>query len=262
VTLTVGAWAGSWALTNPTTACDVAASAGLSYVIPIANDASAERRETTFKPYDLDRLCRFVEKARARGLEVSHIMAWAMPHARYIESAAETLLPICRSLGVGVEWDAEEPWLKAIKPMNYHDAADLIDSHFGSVETGVNAIVYTSASKVAPLAAVCDYACVQAYVTSTQKLRTKDGGTRLALPEDIPRWSKRFRSKVMRPGQPLVYGLAAYRQKVPPYSAGGLMQACLRAAEGDGAERATFWQLKSFKSKAKARAVAEYAEGC
>jgi hypothetical protein len=46
-------------------------------------------------------------------------MSWIMPHAAYIDRAAELLIPICDDVGASsLQWDAEEPWMLAQKPMN------------------------------------------------------------------------------------------------------------------------------------------------
>ncbi len=101
-----------------------------------------------------------------------------MPHAAYIDQAAELLVPICEDVGASsLQWDAEEPWMLAHKPMDYREAAERIADRFSNLSCpmGANAIGFVSIAKFGPLADICDYVVPQAYSTTSSGVTPGDG---------------------------------------------------------------------------------------
>lgn len=216
----VGAWTGSSSMASPRAirdAVNFAKAVGLGRLDVIVNDHSAWRAPTRFTTYPTVKIVALVHDARAAGLDV-HLMSWVMPHRDYLLGARDALLPLLERTGASsLQFDAEEPWTQATKPMPYGDAAELVRALFPRAQTmedelnvmvGVNAIGYAPAEKVGPLLSVADYVVPQCYSTSTSKLDPSTVVARL-----MRRWRKVF---TFKPTCNFVVGLAAYRQSGIP----------------------------------------------
>jgi len=255
---TVGAWAGSWALSNPSDAVDLATACGMRRLCVIVNDHSKWRTPHDFtirNPSKIERLA-----ARCAGADIEVVlMSWCCPDKGYLDGARHDLGRLAENTGAAaVEFDAEEPWTLFKAPWGYtgddnegiaeayQEAAAYLDHIFNDVDCdiGVNAIGFTPHRALAPLIEVADYAVPQMYITSTSGL--KPGGS---LGRIRNRWVDMFE------WEPEVVGLAAYRQKLDGYTTAGLMRAAFEDAEVLGAHTAIYWQLKSFKSKTKRKAI-------
>lgn len=200
---TVGAWAGNATLANPTRDVDFCKDHGINRIDIVVNDHSAWRDPSDFTVRSAKKLSRVADLAHAAGIEV-HLMSWCMPHEKYIRKAAAQLIPLAEMLDAkSLQWDAEEPWMRARKRLPYGEAATLIKECFEKLpcEMGVNGIGYASTDKLGPLAAVCDYVVPQAYATA------KNGMDPRTTPiKFYNRWKNEF-------NKPVIVGLAAYRQK-------------------------------------------------
>lgn len=233
---TVGAWCGSSALRDPKGAVKFAAAHGIDRLDVIVNDHSKDRAPTRFSLRDTDRIRNLADVAHAAGLEV-HLMSWVMPHADFIHSAADKLLPLAEATGASsIQWDAEEPWTLAKHRLGYPQAAKLIDKRFrGGPPMGVTGIGYASREKLTPLAAICDYAVPQCYSTHTSGLNPKNVGRKFT-----ERWERVYRV-------PVVCGLAAYRQHgIPGYKKQTAMEAAIRSVPPH-IHTVIYWSLPSLQ---------------
>jgi hypothetical protein len=198
----VGAWCGSSSLANPVRDVAFAVEHGLDRLDVIVNDHSKWREPSRFTIRTPDRIHRLCDAAKEAGVEV-HLTSWIMPHADYIDRAADVLIPLCERVGAAsLQWDAEEPWTRARRRLTYSKAAARIREAFADLRCpmGANGIGYTPRAKFGPLAEICDYLVPQAYATSTSGIK----------PEVAPgRFHRRWTEKFARP---IVMGLAAYRQ--------------------------------------------------
>lgn len=233
---TVGAWTGRASLANPTRDVDFCVANRLNRLDVIVNDHSAERSPRRFDTHRPDRVLRLCELARAAGLEV-HFMSWIMPHEDYLRGAAEQLIPLAKEAGVtSIQWDAEEPWMRAKRAMPYEAASELVRELFGDcgIEQGANAIGYTSVGKFGPLAKVVDYIVPQAYATARSGL---DPATVAA------KFYRRYEAK-FGPKR-IVMGLAAYRQEgIPGHTVASAMQAAVAGAKTlEGVDTVIYWSL-------------------
>jgi len=220
---TFGAWCGSASLKTPKSDVKFAADHGINRLDVVTNDHSKWRTDKPFNTWDEAKIGRLCDAAAAKGIEV-HLMSWVMPYASYIDGAAETLVPLCKKLGAAsLMWDAEEAWNKAKDALTYKAAAKHLGLAFAdlSCPMGITGIGYAPIAKLGPLAALCEYAVPQVYVTSGSSLK----------PETAPRkfykrWDKGF-------GKPIVMGLAAYKQQgISGHTISSAMMATLEATRG------------------------------
>jgi len=163
-----------------------------------------------------------------------------MPHANYIDQAADMLVPLCDDVGAAsLQWDAEEPWMLAQRPMKHRDAAERIAERFAALSCpmGANAIGYASVEKFGPLAEICDYVVPQAYSTTSSGVVPGDGQRRI-----YERYEKAF-------ARDIVMGLAAFRQTdIPGHSVRSAMTACVEAADDLGCDAVVYWSLRQIRA--------------
>jgi len=245
----VGAWAGRWSISNPAEAVSFAVDHGINRLDVVVNDHSKWRRSRAFEMRDPRKIGRLVEAAAAADIE-THLMSWIMPHERYIRGAAAALAPLCRDLPIeSLQWDAEEPWTKARRPMDYRAAAELIDELFIELpcEMGVNGIGYTPVDKFGPLARICDYMVPQCYSTSTSGVKPEIAASRF-----VRRYLKEFGEREV------IVGLAAYRQSgIPGHTIESAMEAAIDGVRDLGIQTVVYWYLRSIRANRRvARVVA------
>jgi len=234
-------WTGRASLANPERDVRLCVENNIRRLDIIVNDHSAARAARDFDVFDVARIRRLVETARASGIDV-HFMSWVMPHEEYIERAAEILVPMCNELRVSsLQWDAEEPWTRAERPMDYAAAARRIKDSFSDLqcEMGVNGIGYTPVEKFGPLHEISDYVVPQCYATSTSGAMTPT----TVVPRCVRRWEKVFGKKRM------AIGLAAYRQEgIEGHTVESAMKAAYAGAEAiEGVDTVIYWSLSSVR---------------
>lgn len=247
---TVGAWAGSRSLANPQRYVDFAVEHSINRLDIVVNDHSKWREPHDFTIRNVDRIVRLAGIARQAGIEI-HLMSWIMPHVKYIEQAAETLIPLAAAThAASIQWDAEEPWMLARNHDGYVRGGEMVGDAFKSlaIPMGVNGIGYASVKKLRPLAKVCDYIVPQVYSTSTTGL-----DPRTAPAKFHKRWRQYF-------GKPVVMGLAAYRQKgIPGYTQAQAMQSAIIAVRAiPKVNTVIYWSLYHItKNRTVAKAIAD-----
>lgn len=255
----VGAWCGSSSLASPERDVALAVEVGLDRLCVVVNDHSRWRDPTPFTLRDEDKIATLCAVARSAGLTVD-LMSWVMPHEVYIREAARRLLPLMRECQAGLEWDGEEPWTKARRPMPYPEAAALIAEVFTapaadscdpaalgpgdrSWAMGANGIGYTPVDKFGPLAEVCDWITCQAYSTSTSGV-SPDRVDRL-----VHRWADKFRHPGLRAG------LACYRQEgIEGFGELNAITTAARSVIAAGMTHLTYWSLDEIRRDSGARA--------
>jgi len=231
----IGAWCGSSSLAAPERDVSFAVDIGLDRLDVVVNDHSAARRARRFTTSDHGKVERLCAAAHRRGLEV-HLTSWIMPHASYIDRAADVLVPLSATVGAAsLLWDAEEPWTNAIDAPSRSTAASRLADRFADLARpmGVTGIGYTPVAKFGPLAAVCSYVVPQAYATASNGL----------APEVAPvRFHKRYVDNFHRP---VLIGLAAYRQAgiAGHTPASAVRSALLACASLQGVDTVLFWSL-------------------
>ncbi|MEM9456897.1 MAG: peptidoglycan-binding domain-containing protein [Myxococcota bacterium] len=255
---TVGAWTGQASFPRIAKDVQFCVDHGLNRLDVVVNDFSKRRGPAPFDTYRPSKIVELCQVARDRGLEV-HLMSWIMPHATFIEQAAEQLIPLCEQTGASsLQWDAEEPWTKAMDALPYEEAADRIARAFADLPCpmGVNGIGFVPAKRFRPLAEICDYLLPQCYATAGSRARPQ---TVVSLCVD--RWRERFgRDKR------LVIGLAAYRQEgiegLTPQQA---MNSSLDNVRAYGLDTVVYWSLRQIRESpevaAAVAAIREPAEG-
>lgn len=235
---TVGAWCGRASLARPERDMEFAVRHNINRLDIVVNDHATWRAPHPFTVRSRASIERLARLARRRGIEV-HLMSWIMPHAKYIDGAAEALIPLCENVGaVSLQWDAEEPWTLAEQSMGYRRAAQHLKDAFEPlpIPMGVNGIGFAPVRKLGPLAEVCDYVVPQAYATSTSG---QDPAT--APKRFFRRWTDRF-------ARPVVLGLAAYRQSgIEGYSISTAMDAAIASAQSTGVETVVYWSLRHIR---------------
>lgn len=258
--LHVGAWCGLSTINNPKRDVAFAVAHGIDRLDIIVNDHSKARSPRDFTAYSSERIQKLCAHAQAHGIE-THLMSWIMPHVGYIEQAAELLVPLASECGAAsLQWDAEEPWTQAKRPLPYAMAAKRIADTFKdlSCPMGVNGIGYTPAKKVGPLAEVCDYLVPQCYSTSSSGLRPET-----VVPKFVRRWKRLFADgrDFKPPGtkdKRLIVGLAAYRQRsIRGHTTETAMRTALAGAQAlEGVDTVIYWSLRHIrKNKRVARVV-------
>lgn len=238
--MVIGMWTGRASLRNPERDVQLCLRNNIRRLDVIVNDHSAARKERDFTIFDEQRIRRLVTLAKASGLDV-HFMSWVMPHERYIEQAAEVLVPLCNDLGVSsLQWDAEEPWTRAEDHMGHADAARRIADSFSGLqcEMGVNGIGYTPVDKFGPLHEICAYVVPQCYSTATSGMKPTE-----VVPRCVRRWRKVFGDKRT------AIGLAAYKQGgISGHTIESAMRAAYAGAEAiEGVDTVIYWSLSSVR---------------
>lgn len=238
--MTVGMWTGRASLANPMRDVQLCLDNNIGRLDVIVNDHSGSRKERDFGLFKGSRIRELVTLAQANNIDV-HFMSWVMPHQKYIQQAAEELVPLCNDLGISsLQWDAEEPWTQAKNPMDYEKAAKLIADEFEGLKCpmGVNGIGYTPAKKFGPLHEMCEYVVPQCYSTSTSGMKPMT-----VVPKCVRRWDKVFGKKKM------AIGLAAYKQDgMKEHTLESAMQAAFAGAEAiEGVDTVIYWSLSSVR---------------
>ncbi len=237
----VGAWMGLSSILNPARTVKFAKSIGLTRADIIINDHSDWRESREFTVRDMTKILTLARVLDEAGIEV-HLMSWIMPYEGYIDGAAELLVPMMNDNPFlkSIQWDAEEPWTRAIKPMPYQAAVDRIEKGFTTMnaEMGANGIGYTPSSKFGPFAEMCDYVVPQCYSTSTSGLNPAT-----VVPRLVRRWNAVFGRT------PSVIGLASYRQtKIPGYNTDAALRTAFYGALGlEGKQDVIYWSLPAIR---------------
>jgi len=239
--MTIGMWTGRASLANPVRDVQLCLENNIRRLDVIVNDHSGARSARSFSTFQESKIRRLVELAHGNNIDV-HFMSWVMPHQKYLEQAAEQLVPLCNDLGISsLQWDAEEPWTRAEKPMDYGKAAKFIADQFKDLkcEMGVNGIVYTPAKKFGPLYEMCDYVVPQCYSTSTSGMKPTT-----VVPTGVRRWNKVFGGD-----KKMAIGLAAYKQSdIEGHTIESAMQAAFAGAEAiEGVDTVIYWSLSSVR---------------
>lgn len=249
---TVGAWCGPKALANPKDTVKFAVAHSIDRLDIMVNDHSKFREPHRFsdRTYQSEKVIGLASHANTAGLSV-HLTSWIMPHERYIEAAANYLIPLARNtLAQSLILDAEEPWTQAKQRMRYADAVSCFADHFEKLpcQVGLTGIGYASIDKLGPLADVCRYGVPQAYATN------RVGGLQLDRIDDvIRRWKAAF------PSLEIVAGLAAYRQDgqddIP--GAGSEIRTAASLAASEGCDTVIYWSMRHIQANPDvARAIA------
>ncbi len=251
----VGAWCGSSSLALPERDVDFSVRCGINRLDVIVNDHSRFRKATNFTLRDRKKIEKLCELARNAGIEV-HLMSWIMPHRKYLEQAAMALVPLCADVGAGsLQWDAEEPWMKAYKPMDYNDAGRLVGDLFKDLPCpmGVNGIGYASKQKLRPLTNLSTYVVPQCYSTRSTAEKWKLTPEK-TVPKLYGRWLRMF------PNAKFVIGLAAYRQSgIPGHTPTSAMEMALnRVREIGSVDTVLYWSLYAIRQN---KAVAKVISG-
>ena len=243
---TVGAWCGSSSLADPQRDVDFALANNINRLDIVVNDHAKSRAAQPFTVRSGSSIKKLCTAAQTAGIE-THLMSWIMPHAAYIDQAAELLIPICEDVGASsLQWDAEEPWMLAEKSMKYEDASKRIADKFSRLACpmGANAIGFTSIAKMGPLAKICDYVVPQAYSTASSGVTPGDGQRRI-----FERYEKAFNRNI-------VMGLAAFRQSgIPGHTIESAMTACVNAANDLECDTVLYWSLRQIRSSKEVRNV-------
>ncbi len=237
----VGAWTGRSSLRESSRDVDFCVAHGINRLDVIVNDHSNKRGLTPFDTYRRPKILELCKKARDAGIEV-HLMSWIMPHAPYIEQAADSLIGLCTETeATSLQWDAEEPWTQAVDAQPYEDAAAQIAEAFSSAPCpmGVNGIGFTPAKKFGPLARVCEYLVPQCYATAGSRATPE---TVVSL--SVDRWRRHF-GKDRR----MEIGLAAYRQDgVQGHTPQSAMTASLANVRAYGFDTVIYWNLRGIQT--------------
>jgi len=240
--MTIGMWTGRASLNNPVRDVQLCVANNIRRLDVIVNDHSGARAARDFDMFQVSKIRGLVELAKANNLDV-HFMSWVMPHEKYIDQAAEALVPLCNELGVSsLQWDAEEPWTLAQKPMDHGKAAKRIADAFEQLNCrmGVNGIGYTPVEKFGPLYEVCDYVVPQCYSTNTSGISPTT-----VVPRLVRRWNKVFGTD-----KKMAIGLAAYRQDgIAGHTVESAMRSAFAGAEAiEGVDTVIYWSLSSVRT--------------
>lgn len=250
----VGAWAG-WSSMDTDAAVRksiaVAQSAGLGRLDVIVNDHSTSRRERPFDTYPSQRVDRICKAAHDVGIE-THLLSWLMPHRKYIERATAELVELTKNTGsLSMCFDAEEPWTRAVSPMAYPEAAELVEHGMGSTRWGVTAIGYASPSRLGPLVRLASYLLPQCYSTNNPKTPPPE----VVVPRLVAHWKKVFPT-FSAGEQQLVVGLAAYDQDgIAGHTAAQAIRASFLGAEQSKAVDVVYWSLGAIRKNPKVAAA-------
>lgn len=245
---TVGVWTGMASLRNPTRDVEFCRKNGINRMDVIVNDHSRWRESKPFTTHNIERILRLCSMAQAAGIE-THLMSWIMPHAQYIDEAADQLLPLAAACKAkSIQWDAEEPWTQARGGLSYPEAAKRIADAFSTLKCpmGVNGIGYTPTRKFGPIAEVCEYLVPQAYATRSSGLKPE----RVAA-QFYRRYRKKFGNKRIE------IGLAAYRQKgIPGHTIDSAMRSAVAGAQSlEDVDTVLYWSLSWIRKNRRAARV-------
>lgn len=245
---TVGAWTGQTSFPRIAKDVQFCVDHRIDRLDVVVNDFATQRGPAPFDTYRQSKIVELCQAARDSGLEV-HLMSWIMPHADFIEQAAQQLIPLCEQTGASsLQWDAEEPWTKAVDALPYEEAADRIARAFIELPCpmGVNGIGFTPANRFRPLAEICDYLLPQCYATSGSRARPQ---TVVSLCVD--RWRERFGQ-----GKRFVIGLAAYRQEgIEGLTVPEAMNSSLDNVRAYGLDAVVYWSLRQIRESPEVAAV-------
>lgn len=232
----VGAWAGSMTRSDPPFWVGFARALRLNRLDLMVNDHSGRTGCAPFDCASADAIARVAELCTQAGITL-HLTSWIMPCRRYIERAAELLLPILRDQPIAsLVWDAERPWTGTNGDMTWADAGALVGDLFGSVPLGVTAIVEMFDRKIRPLADRSQHFVPMAYAT------VKNGYDPRRL---VIRGRDRWAAKLGR--APALMGLAAYRQDADdPIPR---MQAAIAAVAACGIDTVCYWSLRDIQRR-------------
>ena len=187
---------GAWCMRPTAGQIALARRLGIGRLHLMVNDHSADRKPTAFR---IDTKAReYARMITDAGIEL-HITSWLMPHVEFLTRACAELVQLSLDTGAcSIEWDAEEPWTKAVGGLP-HDQAAAMMQLYGSRE-GVTGIGYADRDALLPLTRRACYVTPQAYVTRTSGLQIS--GVRRV----IDRW------EAMAGTAEVIPALAAYRQ--------------------------------------------------
>ncbi len=171
---------------------------GISRLHLMVNDHSTDRKPTAFR---MDTKAReYARMITDAGIEL-HVTSWLMPHVEFLTRACSEMVQLSLDTGASsIEWDAEEPWTRAVGGLPHDKAAEMMQL-YGSRE-GVSGIGYADRDKLGPLIARADYVTPQAYTTRTSDLQPA------GIPAVVRRWEGMAGKATVIPA------LAAYGQ--PP----------------------------------------------
>ena len=224
---------GAWCRRPSAAEISTAPKLGVQRLHLMVNDHSADRGPTPFRLDDRAR--EYAARIVDAGIEL-HITSWIMPHVEFLTAGCAELVQLAIDSGAhSIEWDAEEPWTRAVGGMRHADAAALMQL-YGSRE-GVTGIGYADRDALQPLTLRAAYVTPQAYVTRTSGLRL-DG-----IPRILARWEAMSGSATVIPA------LAAYRQ-----DRGGPVDAWQAAGKP---ETVVLWALRHLDSPTARRMVGD-----
>jgi len=229
----------------------IARALGLTRLDVIVNDHSASRRDRPFDTYVRARILALCKAARDAGLEVV-LLSWLLPFKDYILRAAGELNAIAAATGArSVCFDAEEPWSKAVDPLPYEVAAQLVEDQMLELPWGVTGIGYANATKLGPLMRRSSFCIPQCYATRD---------TPLLPPEHVAstlvaHWKQIFPSLVAN-GTPIHVGLAAYHQDgITGHTVEQALRAAFLDAERTGAADVVWWSLSAIRGDKRVQAA-------
>ena len=221
---------------------------GLTRLDLMVNDMSARRRPVAFELRDRGRILAVAEQCAKHDIELN-LVSWIMPHYDFLHEAADVLIPLAvETHARSIQWDAEEPWMRARDPMPYDAAGELVGKLFGAVDMATNAIGYASVSKLSPLLKVSAEAIPQCYSTSTSGVK----------PERVDALMKRWMDKFghLVPEGAFTGGLAAYRQEgIEGHTEASAMGTAINELAAMGISRFMYWHLDELLRDRGARAV-------
>ncbi len=233
----------------------LARSLGLTRLDVIVNDHSAARRDRPFDTYTRTRIYALCKAAREAGLEVV-LLSWLMPFKDYIVRAGGELNVIAATTAArSVCFDVEEPYTKAVGPMPYEAAAQLVEDQMLELPWGVTAIGYANAAKLEPLVRRASFVIPQCYATrDTPTLPPERVASTL-----VTHWKKIFPS-IVRPSTgtktTIHVGLAAYHQEgIKGHTIDQARRAAFLDAERTRAVDVVWWSLAAIRGDKRVQAA-------
>lgn len=239
----VGAWTGSSSISS-TAAIerDVAfcKALGLGCIHLVVNDHSDKLDPMDFGTYNKRNIVAFCKRAVGEGIAV-HLMTWCMPHEHYIRGLGIQMVDLVADSGArSVELDAEEPWVRAHRPMKYEDAGALMAEVLAPVPFGVTGIGYASTPKLGPLVRRAKYMTPQCYSTASKSNKLNPATAAKKL---VGMWRGKFGSREV------VVGLAGYRQSGRPgYTKERFMSTAFDGAMAVLPTDIVYWSLRQIRA--------------
>lgn len=237
----IGTWLTRVALSDPIDTAKALADAGISHGSIMLNDYGGARAPRPFTTHDTDKIVALAEALRDQKIGVS-LTTWVMPHREFIDGLLAIVPDLADRCGASMlVLDAEEPWTKAIDPMDRGEAAYLLST---LVQTKcLSGIANVNAPMLEPLAEICSVWSPQAYATRNPKSLPADR----AVDHALTKWRSAF-------GEPArwMIGLACYDQPVP---ASTLMQPCLDRAASAGIVDVCYWSHRRILERPDVAAV-------